>query len=245
MTNSPRPYGRAGFTAIELLVVIGIMMILLGVAVPTMMPAIRRGKINSALNDISGAWRQARILAMMNAIPSGVAPPHFGIVINQTAGQQAYVAVIFDKVTTGIPNLYVQGVDPQLPATWGISGPPVTQYRFNRNVTIASAPASDGTPGPLPLVGASAPAATTADNTIIIYAQYGTGLPITPVDVAANHGLTAAPTSLGVWSQSAAPTSVCPVVRLQTFDYQTSPTRRGYASSFSLYHAGFTAAQEL
>ncbi len=239
------PHLRSGFTAIELLVVIGIMMILLGIAVPTMMPALRRGKINSAVNDITGAWRQARAMAMLAIPPAGPTPPHFGIMIQQTAGQQAYVAVVFDNVRTGPAKLLMQGQDPLDASTYSAGGTPITLYRFNRNVMIASAPSTDGTPVPAPAVGAPAPIPTTSDNCILIYAQYGTGLPITPNDVASNHGLIAAPSSMGVWSVAATPISVCPVIRLQTMDFEATPARRGYATSFSLYHAGFTASQEL
>jgi prepilin-type N-terminal cleavage/methylation domain-containing protein len=228
------PRAQHGFTAVELLVVIAIMMILLGIAVPTVMPAIRRGKVNSGLNDIVSCWRQARTLAIMTPIPPGATPSYFGIVIKQVSGAPS-AGLIFDNIATGTPKYYMQGQDPLDASTYSASGTPATLFNLGKTVTLCSTPAGGG-------------AESTADNTIIIYAQYGTGLPLAPADVAANHGTTAAPTSLGVTvadpSFPAVP-SICPVVRLQTFDFDPAPaTRRGYATSFAIYHAGFTTAQE-
>ncbi len=235
MNNQRTQASRAAFTAIELLMVIGIMMTLMGIAVPTVLPSIRHGNINSAVNDISMCWRQARILAMTTAIPAGASPYHFGIAIRQSAGQQASVALIFDNVATGTPKYFMAGEDPSDQSTYSASGTAAAFFKFNRNVIVASTPAG----------GSNTDAPTTADQTIIIYAQYGTGLPLSPDNVAMGRGQVSPPCSMGVASDAALTATVCPRIQLWTQDYSVGPSRHGYASSFAIYHAGFTVSQEL
>jgi Tfp pilus assembly protein FimT len=236
-TNS----ARHGFTAIELMMVLGIMMIMMGMAAPVILPALRHGKINSAINDIMACWREARIMAMSHSIPStNAVPPHFGIAINQGATGQASVSLIYDSVASGIPNLLVQGQDPSDASTYSATKPAVAQYFFNRNVVLATSPTTTGTPTASPI-------------TIILYAQYGTGLALDPADVAAGRGSVAAPTSLGIAGLQAtsmgiaAPPSVvpsvCPITMLQSVDFVLTP-RRGFSTAFAIYNAGFIAAQE-
>ncbi len=221
---------RRGFTAIELLIVIGLMLILMAVAVPSVIPALRKGALNNAATDITSCWRQARYLAMTTAIPSGINPPHFGMIIRQVAGTRPYVALIYDNVdASGPPKLLTTGEDPDDVTTYDSSKPPVVQSIFNRNVIVASA-APSGT-------------VDTSDRTIVVYAQYQTGLPIAPADVVAGRGMVAAPTSLGVSAPSASASTVCPVLNLQTLDYTQG--LRGYCLGLSLYHAGAIATRSV
>jgi type II secretory pathway pseudopilin PulG len=227
---------RRGFTAVELIIVIGIMMILLGIAVPSVMPAIRRGKVNDAANDITDCWRQARALAIQTPLPpaqAGGQPPYFGIAIDQTTGQRPYVEIIFDSTAAGT-QAYTRGMDPRDPSTWSGSGTPVSIHTFSQQVILQTTPLAGG-------------AASTADRHVVIYAQYGTGLPIDPATVVLGQGQIAAPTSMGVSSPSIGTQTVCPVLQIQTLDFDNSSpaTKRGYAVLFQLFHAGFTSVQEL
>ena len=221
--------------------VLGIMMIMMGMAAPVILPALRHGKINSAINDIMACWREARIQAMSHSMPSiNATPPHYGIFISQVTGQKTFVSLIYDNVASGTPQFLVQGQDPSDPSTYNASKPPVAQYFFNANVVLASSPVATGTP-------------TVSSIGIILYAQYATGLALNPTDIAAGRGSVAAPTSIGITGLQAtsmgitAPTtaipSVCPITMLQTVDFVNSP-RRGFSTAFAIYNAGFVAAQE-
>lgn len=215
---------RSGFTAIELLIVIGVMMLMMGMAVPAVMPALRKGALRSAVTDIEACWSQAQVLAKRATLPPGNTPAHYGIVIHQQAGQRPYVAMIHDAVAgSSMPALLHQDGDP--------SRPPVAKRTFNRNVIVGTA--TDAT-------GATV---DTADRTLVIYAQYQTGLPISAADVAAGRGMVAAPVSLGVSAASALGSSVCPAVELRTLDYV--PNQRGFAVGVQLYHAGFIAVESI
>lgn len=218
---------RGGFTAIELVMVIGIMLILMAIAVPSILPAIRRGQVNDAVNDLTRCWRQARALAMTTAVPTGATPPHFGVLIEQQPGQRPSVAVVFDSVASGAARVLNNGIDPVVPSTWVATGDPVAEFRFNRSVMLSSTALSGGS------------------TTILIYAQYGTGLPILAQDVNLGRGMVAPPACLGIASAAAAASVVVPDLRVQTLDYETAPTRRGFASNFAIYHAGFCATEEL
>jgi Tfp pilus assembly protein FimT len=235
MTDARMRTSRSAFTAVELVVVIGIMMALMSIALPSVLPAIVRGKIHSAVNDITTCWRQARLLAMTNAIPSNNLPWHFGIAIKQAAGQQATVGVILDNVAAGDAKYLVEGEDPADQSTYDAAAKPVALFKFNRRVVVASTPAG----------GDNAMAPTTGDRTVLLYVQYGSGLPLSPDDVAAGRGLVSSPCSLGVASDAAITSTVCPRLQLWTQDYASGPNHRGYASSFSIYHAGFTVSQGL
>jgi len=229
------PAARGGFTAVELLVVIGIMMLLMSIAIPSIIPSLRRGALHNAMNDIESCWRQARYLAMTTSVPNGTNPAHFGIVLSQNAGERPYVALAYDSAGPGVmPNLLRQDQDPANPATYDPAKPPVVKHEFSRHVVIASQ-----------LPGGST---TTADRTVTVYAQYQTGVPVSPEDVAAGRGMVAAPTSFGIAASeldptAPAPASVAPVIRLQTLDYD--PSQRGFALGVALYHAGFVSAQAI
>jgi Tfp pilus assembly protein FimT len=222
---------RAGFTAVELIVVIGIALSLAALSVPAVLPSIRHGQVHAAVNDLTRCWREAAQMAIVTPVPAGECPPHFGIAVRQVAGQRVDVGVIFDNVATGSPKYFMQGQVPGDASTYSPGGAPIVFARLNRNIVMATATVDAPTP-------------STADKTIIVYAQYGTGLPISADDVAANRGQVAAPISVGVSSDQALASSICPMVMLQTLDYDAA-NHRGFACSFALYHAGFTAAKEL
>jgi prepilin-type N-terminal cleavage/methylation domain-containing protein len=233
---------RGGFTAVELMMVMGIMLIIMSITVPAVLPTLRHGKLSSAVNDIQACWRKARGMAMATSIPSGTTPYHYGILISQPASGETTVSLVYDNENVSSPKLLMFGEDPSNPATtYNAGAPPVAQYSFNRNVLLATASASGG-------------ALSTGAANVLIYAQYGTGLPISPVDVAGGRGLVAAATSLGVSGMLATnlgaptpattPSSVMPVTELMTSDFVSSP-RRGFCIAFAIFHAGFVSAEDL
>lgn len=61
---------RSGFTAIEMLVVLGVMITLGSMTVPALLPALRRARVNDAANIVIAAHAEARRLAMSNPEPT-------------------------------------------------------------------------------------------------------------------------------------------------------------------------------
>lgn len=62
---------RMGFTAIEMMVVVSIVIILVAMVVPTIGPAMRKGAVHDSANAIQRACSQARQLARSNSEPDG------------------------------------------------------------------------------------------------------------------------------------------------------------------------------
>ncbi len=180
---------RAGFTAVELMMVMGIMLIMLSITVPAVLPALRHGEVSSAVNDIQACWRIARGMAMSSSIPVGATPFHYGIVINQPGSGQITVSLVYDNQNASSPRLLMQGEDPSNPTTtYSAGGTPVAQYTFNRNVVLGTSSSQS----------VANSATRTKTSIFSIYAQYGTGLPLAPSDVALGRGMVASATSMGV-----------------------------------------------
>jgi Tfp pilus assembly protein FimT len=245
-TTSACPWAgaRAAFTAVELMMVMGIMLIIMSITVPSILPTLRHSKLTSAYGDIEACWRLARSMAMSSSVPVGLLPAHYGILISQTTGQQVTVTLVYDNVAVApntSPKTLVQGQDTSDPTTYNSANPPVAKYTFNRNVVLAT---SSSTSGP----------ATVGNVNILIYAQYGTGLPLNPTDISLGRGLVASSTSMGISGMLATalgapamtspPPSVMPITELQTVDFVSAP-RRGFCMAIGLYNAGFMSAEDL
>jgi Tfp pilus assembly protein FimT len=229
----------SGFTAVELLVVIGVMMLLLAMSLPGVLTVMRRAQVSGAAESISSAWRQARDLAIRNSVPDTGpdgqrgAPAHYGVAIVKS-GAQRYVALIYsNRDADGIardPDAALLRVDPADHASR-----PLLKQNLNSTVSLLSA------------VGSAAPDAN--DRTLAIYAQYRTGWPIAPADVAANHGPVAAPTSVGLAGDVNRGIPASPIaseLRLQTVDWSgETGHRRGYALDLTLYPIGVLGTKEL
>jgi prepilin-type N-terminal cleavage/methylation domain-containing protein len=240
----PRPTfskSRAGFTAIELLVVIGIMLILMGIAVPPVVGALRRGKVNEAANGVMQCWRQARSLAMANPMPEtpadGSQPKHYGVAVVADPAQGSYAAVIYGSTVIDTPAEAADAVlrvDPNGPAD-DKTNPAVAKFRFNRAVAVRSA-APDAT------------SVDSTDRTLAVYAQYRTGLPISAGDVAGGSGPTASPISVGMGPNPTFHVPGSPVtslLQLQTLDFGANNVKRGYGLKLTLFPVGVLATQEL
>ncbi len=231
---------RSGFTAIELLMVIGIMMILMSIATPSVVTALRRGTVNNAANNVMQCWRQARSLAMTCVVPdapNGFQPKHYGVVIVADAANGSYAAMIYGNTAINTPADAagaILRVDPTGPAD-DIANPPVAKYKFNANVQVRSAALGDT-------------AVDAAERTLAVYAQYRTGVPIAPVEVVGGSAPTASPISVGLGSNTTyglAGSPITPVLQLQTLDFSTVAVKRGYALRLTLFPVGVLATQEL
>lgn len=233
---------RHGFSAIELLVVIGIMMLLMAMASPAVLKSLRKGKVNSAASDVMQIWRQARMLAMSRQMPDaprGTAPSHYGLMLVQDSGARSYAALIYDNrdqaALQATPETAVLRRDPTSGITSDSANPPVAKLHFNRNVVLASAADAAAEPD-------------TADRVLVVYAQYRTGLPIEPAQVAAGKGPNAPAIGVGLAGNPEFGIAASPIsakLRLQTLDYASTPSKRGHAIGVTLYPVGVLAAQEL
>jgi type II secretory pathway pseudopilin PulG len=230
---------RSGFTAVELLVVMGVMLLLMAVSLPGVLKVMRRAQVSGAAEAITSAWRQARDLAIRGSVPDAGpdgqrgAPAHYGIAI-VISGTQRYVALIYsNRDAEGIardPGAALLRSDPADQASR-----PVLKQDFHRAVAVLAS------------TGGGAPDGQ--DRTIAVYAQYRTGWPIAPAEVAANHGPVAAPIGVGLAGDLTRGIPASPVasaLRMQTVDWSAEPgRRRGYALDLALYPIGVLGVKEL
>jgi prepilin-type N-terminal cleavage/methylation domain-containing protein len=90
---------RSGFTAIELLISISVILVLVGMAVPAIAPSIRRGRVNEAANAITQISRQARMLAIQRQPEES----HYGVLVadDPALGPGPIVALIYGHPQDG------------------------------------------------------------------------------------------------------------------------------------------------
>jgi type II secretory pathway pseudopilin PulG len=124
MTRSPSTAPRGGFTAIELLVVLGIIILLMSMSVPGLVGALRKGKVNDAANTIVRVSSQGRQLARTRQI--GAATKFYGMVLVNDE-TPAYAALTYGTTASKTTILH-RGGDP--------TKPEVCKLNFNRNITL-------------------------------------------------------------------------------------------------------------
>ncbi len=103
---------RAGFTAIELIVVVSVIILLVSLTVPSIMPALKKGAVNDAATAIQRVCSQARQLARTRQEPSlsgagagGVKYWGVNVVVpTDFPTKPAYAAVIFGNGTPTGPD---------------------------------------------------------------------------------------------------------------------------------------------
>jgi type II secretory pathway pseudopilin PulG len=170
---------RAGFTAIEMMVVVSIIIVLVAMVVPTIGPAMKKGAVHDAASAIQRACSQARQLARSNTEPraaNGANPKWYGVavVVPSEANKPAYAVVIYgnQSIDYGFANQesnqYPNSTpDLSAPPPAELSGyKPAAKFPFSRNVM----PVMDQTAGTTP-----AYAFMTAGTAVGWYYQYRTG----------------------------------------------------------------------
>ncbi len=116
------PRARVGFTAIEMVVVLGIIMLLASMSLPGLLGALRKGRISDAASSIMNASSIATGLAR-----SGQASPmRYGVVVVVDDGLPSYVAVTYGLDATRATIL----------TDGGAPAKPVCRIPFNRNVVV-------------------------------------------------------------------------------------------------------------
>ena len=101
MEDKSNNVSRMGFTAIEMMVVVSIVIILVAMVVPTIGPAMRRGAVHDSANAIQRACSQARQLARSNSEPDGSTDrplKWYGVAVvvpQSSENKPAYAVVIY------------------------------------------------------------------------------------------------------------------------------------------------------
>lgn len=138
---------RAGFTAIEMMVVVSIIIVLVAMVVPTIGPAMKKGAVHDAASAIQRACSQARQLARSTTeprVPSGN-PKWYGVAVvvpGESEKKAPYAVVIYGNNTPSDFN-FVNNPDNQYPnGTPKLDGSGTTysglkaaaRFAFSRNV---------------------------------------------------------------------------------------------------------------
>ncbi len=232
-----RKSNRAGFTAIELLVVLIVVLIIIGLAVPALLGSLRKGSVNDAANSIIRVSSQARQFARTRSLDATV-PGYFGlIVVAPTDGTPTYCALTFG---TSCPPM-VADIMPQK----GVPGAkPVSLLRFNANVVAYRGKVhNENDPSVLPI--------EPGQSVGWLY-QYRTGYPIYPADPF-NGGQwpTAANVNIGVdpYHPAGLPPGMTATdadktfpEALRHFTLRTADNR--YRSAMSIYQIGLSNVQD-
>jgi type IV fimbrial biogenesis protein FimT len=130
----------AGFTLIEVLIVLAIAMVLAGIAIPSFVNAINSYRLNAAASAVSGAIEATRFQAIMKGCQSQL------VFTSSTMSYQAYSEAGAIGATTCLASFAAVGTSIPLPSAGPItmSGTSFT-YTFFPNGTVTSTANPAGT----------------------------------------------------------------------------------------------------
>ncbi len=212
---------RQGFTAFELLIVLGIIFVLAAMTMPAIFSALRKGRVSDAANAITYVSTQARQLARARQpLAVGVTAKAYGVaVVAPTATSPGYYVAL----TYGgpLPSDAVELMS---------NGKPVSKFLFNRNVMVFQ--------------GADFQSATalSSGNRIVWYFQNQTGLPLqnandlVPIGIGteAQAGQFA---NMGTFAPAVLVSPVCGSLSVRSLDYNAT-SGVGYAAAIAIYQIG-------
>lgn len=135
----PAAASRSGYTAIELMIVLGVIVVLSSMAIPAILPALRKGRVNEAANAILSVAQQARLLAIQRTPPAD--NKHYGVVVVDDPARKntAVVALIYGAPGDGKSSDYgdlVSDYGRILTKTSGGKTNPVSLYEFPASVAV-------------------------------------------------------------------------------------------------------------
>ena len=222
---------RQGFTALEILVVLGIIFVLVAMTMPSIFSAIRKGRIHDAANAISYVSSQARQLARASLpLPVGAPARCYGVaLVPPTATSSGYAALVFG------------GPAPSDAVEVMSNGRNVSKFAFNRNVMLyAGVDFESATPLSPP-------------NRIAWYYQNQTGLPLenagdqTAIGIGTEFQAAVYDSNKKLLSATAAASPVCGSLSVRSLDYEldaTGKVRQGYAAAVAIYHVGLSNVKD-
>jgi type II secretory pathway pseudopilin PulG len=152
---------RRGFTAIELMVVIGIMILMVSLAVPSMAESLQRTKVGNAAQAINEAHNQARFLAKTEGPADPLQPvlnqSHYGVALYADHVEVTYGgSTLLDDGSKAIVSIpfrsdvaAVYSTDTTPPYTWSnIPGAGIKwEYQFGTGFPIVQGAHSYTVPG--------------------------------------------------------------------------------------------------
>jgi len=112
--------GAAGFSALELMVVIAIIIVVVGISIPTIYTVVANIKLRGAASDVAGLMQQARIIAVQ---------------------KNATYSVVFGTIAGGAPGAFV---DLNNNGTWNAGPPSEPTIQLPRTVSQVAAPSGSG-----------------------------------------------------------------------------------------------------
>ena len=86
---------RDGFTAIEMMVVISVMILLVAMSLPGLFPALKKGRVSDAAEAIMRVASQARQMARLRPQPVGAAVSYYGVSVVVPATGPAYAVLTY------------------------------------------------------------------------------------------------------------------------------------------------------
>ena len=240
--RSPSARARSGFTAIELMVVVTVIILLVAMTVPSIFPAIRKGRVHDAANAITRVASQARQLARSRAQPSGQAGDvlkWYGVAVVVPASGSAYAVLTYDSLNPNSSSVSAPfGL--QAASSTAANTSYVSKQVFNANVMpftgvqVAPGPGSKGVYSLQPR------------NSIVgWYYQYRTGFVInnSSAPTALNCSQIA---SIGTPAVAANPTTGAPAVIAGTpAVFGVTSLDQIYVVALSIYSIGLANAQDL
>jgi type II secretory pathway pseudopilin PulG len=233
----PNRRRRAGFTAIELIVVVSVIILLVSLTVPSIMPALKKGAVNDAATAIQRVCSQARQLARTRQEPApsaGSAVKYWGVNVVVPADfptKPAYAAVIFG-------NTVPSGTDDGLELNPLSTSSPKKPW-FRQDMPRSAAPFKmDARPGGNPRIYTFLP----KGSSVAWYYQYRTGFVIKDGSTATqpmNVGTVAVPADLSATPPTPAiPPGVPPVFGVASLDQK-------YVMAIAVYSIGLANIQDL
>ncbi|MDA3961665.1 MAG: type II secretion system protein [Planctomycetota bacterium] len=152
---------RSGFSSVELMVVLSVMAVLTSIAVPSVVPAVRKAQLGSAAVGIEDIATQARTLSM--AMPGYTTGASYGVVIVQDQLGQAYAALTYGTSAT-VADIVADG------------GAAAASVQLSPSVAVFTAPGSGASPSVDSATAASA--ATALSGSIGWRYEPRTGVPM-------------------------------------------------------------------
>ncbi len=232
----------AGFTAIEMIVVVSIVIMLVAMTVPSIFPAIKKGRVHDAANAIMRASSQARQLARSHQQPSGSGTPScYGVAIVVPASGPAYATVIFGTLDPNTSAVLTKTTDTSGGAGGELCGDistparakPIARYEFNRNVLPYRG--VSGSPG-TPTYTMMSPG-----TSVGWFYQYRTGFVIqSPTDITTTRDVGPLPSIPGASGASLSP---APVSGLGQLGVCTVDSK--YVAAVAIYKIGLGNLQDL
>jgi prepilin-type N-terminal cleavage/methylation domain-containing protein len=130
---------QGGFSLVELLVVVGIIVVLGGIALPNIYTYMRQARIRAGMREVSGAIQTARTRAVLKNINNGVV-----FAIENTNPANTYWIHVEDD--QAVPKTTSQQMPLDLAVTGGNAQS--TRYRLPPGVVFASTAQCTATPAP-------------------------------------------------------------------------------------------------